>query len=199
MFKRGGGARPVRLWIAGSFLLTLFGFGFWRTIGVGEFGLDAFGLLLLLIGSFFVALYLGVFCAEAGDFVLDGHHGVTEKHFFLPALHDRKEVAREAFAETGRLALFANRFAYAVGTAADFYQNGREHRRAFGAKFAVGRAVIGVAIFAKRYADIFFFFRDVVLQFGFLALGQDAFDFVENSHDQTPFAWGLVNFNCRAE
>ena len=47
--------------------------------------------------------------------------------------------------------------------------------------------MIGVAIFAESFADIFFFVRDIIFKFGLLALRQETFNFVEDSHIQSSF------------
>ena len=116
----------------------------------------------------------------------------------MPALHNRVEVFGKAFAEAGRFALFANGLADTVRATADFNHDGRQDGGAFGAKFVVGRAVIGVAVFAESLADIFFFVRDIIFKFRLLAFGQEAFYFVEDSHFKTSFLVALIHFNCRA-
>ena len=112
--------------------------------------------------------------------MLDGHKRVAKEHFLLPALHNRIEVFGKAFAEARRFALFANGLADTVGATTDFNHDGRQDGGAFGAKFVIGRTVIGVAVFAESLADIFFLVRDIVFKLRLLALGQDAFDFIFN-------------------
>jgi len=134
--------------------------------------------------------------------MLDGHNRVAKEHFLLSALHNFQKVIGKAFAETGRLALLTYWLANTIRATTDFYHDSRQDSSTFGAKFIIGRAVIGVAVFAKSLADIFFLVRDIIFKFRLLAFGQDAFDFifnfVEDSHFKTSFQVALIHFNCRA-
>ena len=133
--------------------------------------------------------------------MLDGHNRVAKEHFLLSALHDLQEVIGKTFTKARRLALFTDWLADTIGTTTDFNHDSRQDSSTFGAKFIIGRAVIGVAIFAEGLADIFFLVRDIIFKFRLLAFGQDAFDFifnrVEYSHFKTSFLVALIHFNCR--
>ena len=169
-----------------SFFLTFLRL-FRRAGSVGKFSFNLFGILLLLIGSLFVTLHFGIFRAEGSNLVLDGHNRVGEEHFLLTALHDLHKVIGKTFAEAWSFTLLTDGLADTVGATINFKQDGRQDGSTLGAEFVIGGAMIGVAVFAESLADSFFFLRDVVFQFGFLAFGQETFNLVENSHNKTPF------------
>ena len=106
--------------------------------------------------------------------MLDRHDRVAQKHTALRAVHDGKELLRCLRAETRALTAIADRLGDAVGTAVDLRKDGGEECRAGGAEFAFLWAVVLFAVYAEGLTDVLLFLRNVVLQFGWLALRKEA-------------------------
>ena len=119
-------------------------------------------------------LVLGVVNAHARQLVLDRHDRVAQEHTALRAVHDRKEVLRRLCTEARALAAIADRLGDAVGTAVDLRKDGGEECRAGGAELAFFWTVVLFAVYAEGLTDVLLFLRNVVLQFGWLALRKEA-------------------------
>ena len=106
--------------------------------------------------------------------MLDRHDRVAQEHAALCLVHDGEEVLRRLRAEAGAVAAVADRLCDAVGAAVDLRKDGGEERRAGGAELAVLRAVMLPAVDPEGLADVLLLLRDVVLQFGWFALREEA-------------------------
>ena len=106
--------------------------------------------------------------------MLDRHDRVAQEHAALRLIHDGEEFLRCLRTKAGAVAAVTDRLGDAVGAAVDLCEDGGEERRAGGAKLAVLRIMVLPAVDPKGLADVFLFLRDVVLQFGWFALREEA-------------------------
>ena len=131
-------------------------------------------LSLYTIAGLFLLLLLRIVDAHACDLVLNCHDGVAQEHAALRALHDREEFLRCFRAETRTVAAVTDGLRDSIGAAIHLRKDGCEECRTGGAQFPFFRTVVFLAVNAEGLADVFFFLRDVVLEFGWLALREEA-------------------------
>ena len=131
-------------------------------------------LRLCLVADLLILLVLRIVDAHARQLVLDRHDRVAQEHAALRALHNREEVLRRLRAEARTVAAVTDRFRDAVRAAVDLREDRSEERRAGGAEFAALRAVVLAAVYAEGLADVLLLLRDVVLEFGWFALREEA-------------------------
>lgn len=131
-------------------------------------------LRLCLVADLLVLLVLCVVHTHACEFVLDRHDRVAQEHAALCSTHDGEELLRRLCAEARTVAAIADRLRDTVGAAVDLCKDGGEQRRAGRAELARLRAVMFLAVDAEGLADVLFFLRDVVFEFGWLALREEA-------------------------
>ena len=131
-------------------------------------------LCLYLVADLLLLLVLRVVNAHTRQLVLDCHDRVSQEHAALRAVHDGEEVLRRLCPEAWAVAAIADRLRDAIGTAIDLRKDGCEKRRAGGAELAALRTVVLIAVYAEGFADVLLLLRNVVLEFGRLALRQEA-------------------------
>ena len=131
-------------------------------------------LCLYLVADLLFLLVFGVVNPHACQLVLDRHDRVAQEHAALRAVHDGEEFLCRLCAEARTVAAVADRLRDAIGAAVDLRKDGGEQCRAGGAELAALWAVVLAAIDTEGLADVLFLLRDVVLQFGGLALREEA-------------------------
>ena len=131
-------------------------------------------LCLYLVTDLFLLLVLRIVDAHARQLVLDRHDRVAQEHAALRAVHDGEEVLCRLRAEARAVAAITDRLRDAVGTSIDFREDGGEKCRAGGAEFAALRIVMLTAVNAEGLADVLLLLRNVVLEFRWFTLWEEA-------------------------